>query len=336
MKGIIVGLGGRARSWIDVCRRNGQVDLVGYVEPMEKNRRAVGEQFSLPAEALFSDLWKAVKTIQADFVVDVTPPGSHEAVAEIAFGAGLHMLGEKPMSDDFRAAKRIVAAGEAAGRTHMIAQNYRFGLLPRTTRRLLAEGKVGRHEQVAIQFFMPWAVRPATHYVQYPYMLLKDMGIHHFDMMRYVLAAEPAAVTCLTWNPSWGWHQGDASHVALFEFDSDLHAVHTAFGSSVGRKTTWNGEWQIEGAEGSISWVDDRIIFTRSHPPEQAAQEELPSDDIPLTGQDAILAEFIAAIREDREPECSGRDNLRSLAMTTAAVLSAEEKRRVEIAEVLD
>jgi predicted dehydrogenase len=162
------------------------------------------------------------------------------------------------------------------------------------------------------------------------------MGIHHFYMMRYVHDRNPISVRCTTWNPSWGWHKGDASQVALFQFEGGLRVVHVAFGSSVGRSTAWNGDWQIEGPEGSLTWENDHIFFTRSHPHHQAAREEIPPDQLPLTGQDAILAEFLAAIKEGREPECSGRDNLNSLAMTTAAVVSAQEGREVAMAEMMD
>jgi predicted dehydrogenase len=335
MKGIVAGLGNRSRSWIDTCARNDDVELVAYAEPVEASRQAIAEKYEIPEDQLFSSLADAIEAVAADFVVDVTPPAAHEEVAMAAFDAGLHLLGEKPLSDDFEAAKRIVAAGEQAGLTHMITQNYRFSLPPRTTRRLLAEGKIGKPEQVAIQFYMSWAYAPGSHYVEFPYMLIKDMGVHHFDMMRYVLNSDPLSVHCITWNPSWGWHKGDASHVALFEIEDGLKVVHTAFGSSVGRKTAWNGEWQIEGPEGSITWENDHLFYSRGLPREQATREEIPPDDVPLTGQDAILAEFVAAINAGREPECSGKDNLHSLAMTTAAVMSAEEGRKVELAELL-
>jgi predicted dehydrogenase len=335
MKGIVVGLGGRSRSWIDTCAKNDDVELVAYAEPVEAHRKAIAEKYQIPDEQLFSGMTDAIEAVEADFVIDVTPPAAHEEVAMAAFEAGLHVLGEKPLSDDFEAAKRIVAASEDAGLTHMITQNYRFSLPPRTTRRLLAEGKIGKPEQVAIQFYMCWAYAPGSHYVEFPYMLIKDMGVHHFDMMRYVLDSNPLSVHCITWNPSWGWHKGDASHVALFEFEDDLKVVHTAFGSSVGRTTAWNGDWQIEGPEGSLTWEQDRIFYTRGFPRDLAAREEVPPDEVPLTGQEAILAEFVAAINEGREPECSGRDNMHSLAMTTAAVMSAEEGRKVEMAELL-
>ncbi|MBI2951348.1 hypothetical protein HYY27_04595, partial [bacterium] len=81
---------------------------------------------------------------------------------------------------------------------------------------------------------------------------------------------------------------------------------------------------------------EDQIFVTREHPPEQRRREMAPLDPLPLAGQDALLAEFVAAVREGREPECSGRDNLKSLALTFAAVQSAREGGRpVEIAELL-
>jgi predicted dehydrogenase len=65
--------------------------------------------------------------------------------------------------------------------------------------------------------------------------------------------------------------------------------------------------------------------------------ERVRSEIFPLAvpaPEQAILDEFFAAIREDREPECSARDNLKSLAMVFAAIQSAKEGRRVELAEL--
>ena len=334
LRGIVVGLGGRARSWVNVCARSSDVELVGYVEPVEERRRAYAEQFQIPEDRLFGSLEEAMNSVEADFTLDVTPPAVHEEIATGSFEAGLHVLEEKPMSDRFEAAKRMVEAAEKAGRVFMITQNYRFTPVPRTTRRLLDEGVIGTPEVVSVGFYRPWATRPGTHYTTMPYPLLTDMGIHHFDMLRYVLNREPIEVQAWTWNPSWGWHAGDAGHVAVIRFEGGLIVTHHALGCSVGKPSPWNGEWRIEGPEGSLTWEDDHIFHTRSFPREKAERKEIPLDKLPLTSQEAILAEFVSAIREKREPECSGRDNLNSLAIVFAAIRSAEEKRAVRIEEL--
>ncbi len=336
MNAILVGCGGRAKSWLDVCKRNTGVTLVAYVEPVAEQRAKFAAANQLPGDQLFITLKDALNAAKADFIIDVTPPAAHEEVAVQSFEAGLHVLGEKPISDDFAAAKRIVAAAEHHKRTHMITQNYRFGATPRTARRLLKENVVGAPGQVAIGFYKSWATRTGTHYTELPFMFVKDMGVHHFDLMRYVLDRDPVRVWARTWNQPWGWHKGDAAHTAVFEFEGGLMVTHHALGCCTGRQTSRNGEWRIDGPEGTLSWDDDRIFVAREHPPDRKARREVPPDTLPAAGQDAILLEFLAAVKERREPECSARDNLKSLAMTFAVVRSAQEKRTVEMKEILN
>jgi predicted dehydrogenase len=334
LKGILVGLGGRGHHWYNAVRNHPDTEYVAYVEVADENRARAIERWDLPADRVFKSLEEAAGRVQADFVMDVTPPGAHEAVAQAAFQAGLHLIGEKPISDDYEAAKRMVAAGRAARRRHMITQNYRFGAQPRTTRRLLTEGIIGEPGQVDILFTMPWADSPGSHYVTQPFMFTKDMGIHHFDMLRYVLSRDPVSVRCVTWNPSWGWHAGDASHVAIFAFDDKLHAVHRGAGCAVGHHTGWNGEWRIEGPGGTITWEGNEIWLTHLHRTEKRRREQVFPD---RTGgpHDPLLTEFVQAIRENRDPECNAADNLKSAAMVAGAVKSATEGgREVALADL--
>jgi predicted dehydrogenase len=60
--------------------------------------------------------------------------------------------------------------------------------------------------------------------------------------------------------------------------------------------------------------------------------------EIPCDKNDAIveeLEEFVAAARGDGEPEMNGERATTSLAVIRAGLLSAHEKRRVEVAEIL-
>jgi predicted dehydrogenase len=310
--------------------------MVGFVEPVEANRRASQEQFGLPEGQVFRSLAEAVGVVQADFAVDTTPPAAHEAVATEALKAGLHVIEEKPMSDDFAAARRIVKTAAENGRTYMITQNYRFGPQPRTARALLASGRVGAPAVVEMGFYRAWATRAGTHYTTMAFPLLKDMGIHHFDLLRYVLGLEPERVQAVTWNPPWGWHAGDAAHNVTIHFAGGCIASHHGCGCSVGRQTGWNGDLRVEGANGSLTWDEGGIELSSHRLGEASAQEKVEPLEVPLMGPDACLAEFIAALKEGREPECSGRDNLQSLAIVFAAVRSAETGRPVAIEELFE
>jgi predicted dehydrogenase len=336
-RAIITGLGGRGLHWVKAAKQHPECEIVAYVEPFEPNRLRAIEKAEVPAEQIYETLESAAIAVEAEFVIDVTPPAAHREIAETAFAAGLHVLGEKPLSDNFNDAVQVAEAGRVAGLKHMITQNYRFGGQPRTTRRLLNDGLIGKPGQCDIRFYIPWADAPGSHYVEQPFMLLNDMMVHHFDMMRYVLGQNPVQVHAITWNQPWGWHKGDAAQSIVFQFADGLMATHVACGCAVGSQTGWNGDWRIEGPQGSIDWHKSGMTYSHLHRVsngEERRTEEISSDTVAPSEQ-AMLTEFFAAIAEDREPECSARDNLRSLAMVFAAIRSSEENRWVELREFL-
>jgi predicted dehydrogenase len=46
------------------------------------------------------------------------------------------------------------------------------------------------------------------------------------------------------------------------------------------------------------------------------------------------MAQLMCAVEENREPEISGRDNLKTMALVDACYLSAREHRAVSLAEI--
>ena len=234
-KGILTGLGGRGLFWHSIVRQRTDCQLVAFVEPLEANRQRAVQQ-GIPAEAIFPSLDDALAKVTAEFILDVTPPAVHHVIAQKAFDKGLHVVGEKPLSDNFAIATKMVEAGKKAGVRHMITQNYRFTPAPRATRTALAENMIGQPGQCDVQFYMSWADFPGSHYVTEPYMLINDMMVHHFDMMRYVLGADPVAVQAITWNHPWGWHKGDGAHAIVFEFPKGLWVTHVSVGCAVGER----------------------------------------------------------------------------------------------------
>ncbi len=326
LKAILCGLGGRGRHWLEACREYDGVDLAAVVEPAPANRERALTELDVAEDLLFDDLTAAADAVEADFVLDVTPPAVHERIALAAFEAGLHLLGEKPLSDDFAAARRIVEAGRRSGRRHMITQNYRFNPQPRTTRRLLDEGLIGDCAQLDVSLYVSWADNPGSHYVTEPYMFLTDMGIHHFDMMRYTLGREPLSVRAVTWNLPWGWHRGDACQLILFRFEDGVVATHRGIGCTVGHAPGGhNGEWRFEGPAGTLTWEGSRLFHTHAHRADPRVREQLSLDRAGPEKRHPVLHEFVSALREDREPECSAGDNLKSMAMVFGAVTSARQ-----------
>ena len=327
---ILTGLGPRGRYWHYQIEQHDAVEVAAYVEPSEAARRRGVEELGIDESRIFAQFDEAVGAVEAEFVLDVTPPSIHHEIAAATFAAGLHLLGEKPLSDDFETARRIVTRGREAGLKHMITHNYRFNPLVRTLHTALGDGLIGKVGQCDVQFYKAWADLPGTYYVTEPYMVINDMMVHHFDLMRYLLDADPLWVQSLTWNHSWGWHRGDAAHSIVFGFPDGVHATHVTVACSVGYSPKdYNGAWRFDGPTGSITWSDEKMHHVHKHRVETSVDRPIEATAPPGD----IVTEFLAAIHEDREPECDAADHLRSLAMVFAAIRSAEENRRVEINE---
>lgn len=334
MKAILTGLGGRGLYWLGNLRRRDDVEIAAFVEPFQGSIDRAVNEYGVARDTIFPSLDEAIRNAGADFVIDVTPPSVHHEVALKAFENGLHVIGEKPLSDNFSLAKQVAEAGTKAGVKHMITQNYRFGAQPRTSRKVLEDGLIGQPGQCDIRFYMPWADLPGTHYVTQPFMLINDMMVHHFDLLRYVLNDDPQSVHAITWNQPWGWHAGDACHAIVFRYASGLVATHITLGCDTGRQTTYNGDWHIAGPNGSLDWQMDATFYSHQHrAAHPVVNQPIEHLQVPRA-EDAMLDEFFSAIRENREPECSANDNLKSLAMVFGAIQSSKEGRAIQLDEV--
>ncbi len=163
------------------------------------------------------------------------------------------------------------------------------------------------------------------------HLLLADMSIHHFDLMRYVLGAEPVRIYARTWNPKWSWSQGDVASAVVIEMKNKATVVYDANWVATERQTTWNGEWVFQFARGRVALRDD-VVYTA-----RIGKEEKPvrMAAMPCQNQEYSFLEFRRAIKENRQPETSGKDNLASLATVFAAIESSKRGRSVELRKFL-
>jgi len=331
---LIVGLGNQGENWVRAALQSKELDYVGIVDIDENKIRDMQEKYRIPAEHSFTDLNEAIKAAKPDFLIDVTPPQLHEKISITAFDAGLHVLGEKPISYDMEVAKRMIAYAEKTNRTYMVSQNYRFHPLVRTTRRLIDEGKIGTPEYANVTFFRGRRFPSHLYYNWIDDPLVKEMSIHHFDLMRYVLKADPVSVYAVCKNPTWSWFKGDTLVTSVMEFTNGVHVSYQGCWVGTGRQSTLHGDWRIEGQSGGLIWDRDRLTYYRGDFQHEES-EEIPLDDMPCQEQLYSIHEFTSALKENRAPECEGKDNIKSLAILMATLESIRRKEKVYIEEIL-
>ena len=335
---IQVGVGAWGASWASEVATSAHWELAALADADAARLESVADKIGLEPALRFPSLSTALGAVEADAVLVVAPPAVHGPLALEALEAGMHCLVEKPLSPSIGEARELVKRAEEAGRALMAGQNYRFGRGYRTVQGLASEGAIGRVEAIHVDFRRSPVFHGFRLEMEEP--LLVDMAVHHLDQARGLLAGRPAEVRALSFNPSWSPFAGNAA--ALVEVVADDGAIVSYSGTWAGRgpETTWDGDWFLQGELGALSWSGDEVrSFSASPARRGRVARKLGRGDgerrplVPLaeTGRAGVLAELASAIREGREPEASGRDNLETLALVFGAVESAASGRPVAL-----
>lgn len=322
---IQVGVGGMGQTWLRTVAASEKVEHVAWVDMDEQTLKEKCETYNFSPHRCYTSLQEALQKEKAHGLINVTPPEHHKEISCAALERGLHVLSEKPLADSMASAIDIVECAEKAGAILMVAQNYRYRDVIVTLRETVASGRYGDAGQVQVNFFKGPHFGGFREEMDHP--LIIDMSIHHFDLMRYILDADPQTVRGHSWNPSWSWFAGDASACLLFEFENGLSVVYNGSWCSTGAETSWNGDWRIECQKGVILSRDDAIYAANTGDP----RERIANKEQELSDQAHLLHEFYEAVTQGTLPGTHGRDNLKSLGMVFGAVEAVRRKKDVEL-----
>ncbi len=331
-------MGGFGRNWAkEMIPQVTEVEVVACADPVPAARAAAVAEGLIPAERCYETAEAAIAATEPDAVLVTASLVGHVPAAQAALDAGCHVLVEKPFAPTIADGRALVEQAASAGLTVMVSQNYRFFPAVRAVQALVAEGSLGEPHAVEIDFRRfsgAGGKRGAHHLLDEP--LLVDMSIHHFDLLRAVLGRDAIAISCHTNNPKWSLFDGPPEGSALIEFPDDLTVSYRGSWISHGPPTAWAGEWRMDFEHGEIwwtsrgdgrdGWQSDEVWVRRDG---RRRRVELPT--LTRTDRAGSLTEFVTSLREGREPETSGRDNLGSLGLTYAAVSAAVSGLRTDV-----
>jgi myo-inositol 2-dehydrogenase/D-chiro-inositol 1-dehydrogenase len=122
-----------------------------------------------------------------DGVVIATPTSTHAALLERAMRAGVPTFCEKPVTLDLAAAARLTALERDLGVVVQVGFQRRFDTGYRAARELVRSGALGTVYSVRIAGHDP--APPAESYVPGSGGIFRDLLIHDFDVVPWVLGA---------------------------------------------------------------------------------------------------------------------------------------------------
>lgn len=284
-------------------------------------------------------------------VIDIGVPPQHQpAIIREICDRGPHIRGilaQKPLAMSYTEAKEIVERCENAGIILAVNQNMRHDHSVRGCKSLLTRGVLGTPvlgtiEMRAIPHWMPWSkeLHSLSTFV---------MSIHHLDCFRYWFGDPVRIMASTRPDPRTAFSHHDGINLYILEFDNDCRAS--------GWDDVWTGparegsqsdihiRWRVEGttglARGTIGWpsypspTPSTLDFTTTQRGDYWFQPRWSKVWFPDAFR-GTMGELLMAIKLNRPPAISGRDNLRTIALTEGVYRAAKEHRVIEFQEMCD
>ncbi len=309
------------------------VEVAGlWDEDADRGQTAARDQglslFRSEAELLGADL---------DGAIVASVNAEHRRLVELAATNGVHVLCEKPLATHVEDARRMVDACASAGVRLMTAFPMRWSPVVGALAATLRAGALG---EVLVLEGVNTGEVPDVHRAWFVDPVLAGGGaiadhvVHLADLYRWLLGKEVEEVYAVANRILRdGFQAVETGALVSLRFAGGVVATIDCSWSKPPSYPTWGGlSLEATGTNGVVA-IDAFGQHLTEHGPRETGASW------PFWGSDpnlAMLAEFVAAIREDRQPAVTGLDGLRALEIVDAAYRSIAAGAPVRLDRRLD
>ena len=296
------------------------------------------------AAAAYSSLGAMLADSRVDAVFVASPNYLHAPQTIKAAAAGKHVLAEKPMANSVSDAAAMIDACRDHGVTLGLGFELRFHPAHLWARQLIDAGAIGRIRLVHGQWGRGNRGEPEhlprvglREWWETPELIgeasvLVGLGVHVFDLMRFLLREEVVEVVAMTDGQT---DEQPLEHIATIALRMSSGTIAQVMCGRMLPDT--QNDLALYGSDGRIA-TKETIWEARLGRAEVVSatvnQAESYEYDY-LANFVAELEDFHDALKQDRAPSATGEDGLRAARITAAAIESAKTGRAVKITPVV-
>ena len=332
-KGALIGCGFFAQNHLHAWRDLDGVEIVALCDGNPERLRASGALFGI--SRLYHDAATMLAQERLDFVDIATTVGSHRTLVEMAAGAGVNVICQKPFAESLADARAMTACCAAAGVALMVHENFRWQAPILALRSALEQGLIGTAFWGRVSFRSAYDV-----YRGQPYLatderfIIQDLGIHILDIAR-CLFGDVAQLSATTRRVNPAIVGEDVATMLLTHQNGIASVVDCSYATLLAQDPFPQTLVEIDGTEGSLRLLPGYQLQIHNKlgtqmidcQPPLPAWAERPWHNI----QDSVFniqQHWVECLRQQREPATSGRDNLQTLALVQAAYASAASQQQ--------
>jgi scyllo-inositol 2-dehydrogenase (NAD+) len=330
----VIGLGRMGQLYARILARQvAGVSLVAVAEAKEQVRTQLSAELSIPHA--FADTEALLALPELDAVIIATPTSTHSELVSAAAGAGKAIFCEKPLALTLAETHRVLSVVESAQVPLQVGFMRRFDAAYQRAKALIDAGQIGT--PVTFKAISRDPFCPPPNYID-PALsggLIIDMGIHDFDLARWLIGSEVERVT------AEGTTLVCKDLAAVGDIDNavvNLRFQSGALGNVEMSRNAFYGydiRTEVLGSEGAL------LIGTHQHTPvlllsRTGAQHDIPPYLMERFGDAyrAQLQHFVECLQQHRSPSVGGAEALAACEISIAATQAYQMGRSVSLREL--
>lgn len=332
-----IGAGGIMRNTHLVAYHNLGLNLVAITDAVPQAARETAQLRGV--STVYDSLTDLLDDARIEIVDVAVPPHAQlEIVREIVRRP--HIRGiqlQKPIAPNLAQASEIVALCERAGKKIGVNQNMRYEPSIHALKTLLTLGILGTPILATIEMRVTMNWQSFMHHTDR--LMILNMSIHHLDGFRYLFGDPTRVFTSAQVDRRHAFVQ-DGSAFYILEYADGLRALGLDDGYGGPDRLTHADEnfvrWRVEGTQGmaigTMGWSKQSTLkFMTTQKPDYWFEPRLSAVWFP-DAFGATMLQLMRAVDNNSEPEISGRDNLKTMALVEACYQSLAEHRAVQVA----
>jgi predicted dehydrogenase len=251
-------------------------------------------------------------------------------LVQLLAARGLAIICQKPFARDLAEGRAMVDACARARVKLMVHENFRWQSALMAVKAVVARGEIGTPAAARISFRHAHDIYAGQPYLATEERLaIMDLGIHLVDLARYYLG-EATRIACQTQRINPRVRGEDSVSILLDHAGGTVSFVDFSFFTHLHPDPFPQTVVRLEGTDGVASLETGYRLVVDG---KRGRREENVEPPVPAWGarpwhtiQDSVRAiqrHWVACLRDGREPDTSGADNLRTLALVERAYESA-------------
>jgi len=331
VRAAVVGVGSIGKHHVRVYNQLDTVELVAVADLDESRRATAAHRYKIRSYANYHEMFDRE---HPEVISIAVPTVHHREVALAAIDRGIHILVEKPLCPTVEDARQVISAAQAAGVLLATGHIERFnGAIAELKPRIL-QGEIGRLFQLHGRRLSPF-----PSYIR-DVGVVMDLATHELDMMQHLANSPVERVYAEVERNVHDLHEDMLTGILRFRNGVvgvlDINWLTPAKLREL-RVTGERGMFLVDYISQDLFFYENRIAPSQwdamalFRGVEEGNMLKLRVSKVePL---EAELRAFVEAVLRDTPPLVTGLDGLRAVALARLLLLSAQEKRVVDVSE---